>query len=237
LLALPNEKARDTLIHKIGQTILRCVPLHDLPVTNGTHSAFRYLPFESISSGSLGSSFSYLPPVPIPTPCHSTPSPYNISLFLISVFMNHLFLKLGNGAMSDSSEESEEEEEIGDGSLPGSRNWSFCSGTKKKSKKFSPPTNPYRSAEELEQYRRHFDLKSDQYEEDELRNISKIVPPNLNRQQIYEFFARRTKSIHGFRLIPCPDWSNSSGSSGREPFYIKDRNVCRYRNYFLINLN
>ncbi|XP_046441792.1 cytosolic carboxypeptidase 4-like isoform X2 [Daphnia pulex] len=195
LLALPNEKARDTLIHKIGQTILRCVPLHDLPVTNGTHSAFRYLPFESISSGSLG-----------------------------------------NGATSDSSEESEEEEEIGDGSLPGSRNWSFCSGTKKKSKKFSPPTNPYRSAEELEQYRRHFDLKSDQYEEDELRNISKIVPPNLNRQQIYEFFARRTKSIHGFRLIPCPDWSNSSGSSGREPFYIKDRNVCRSKLFKSLNM-
>nr|CAH0112957.1 unnamed protein product [Daphnia galeata] len=195
LLTLPNEKARDILIHKIGQTILRCVPLHDLPVTNGTYSAFRYLPFESISSGSSG-----------------------------------------NGASSDSSDESEEEEEVGEGSLPGSRNWSFCSGTKKKSKKFSPPTNPYRSAEELEQYRRHFDHKPNQYDEDELRDIIRTVPTNFNRQQIYEFFARRTKSIHGFRLIPCPDWSNSNGSSSKEPFYIKDRNVCRSKLFKTLNM-
>lgn len=151
--------------------------------------------------------------------------------FFTGFFYDHILklLKLGNGASSDSSDESEEEEEVGEGSLPGSRNWSFCSGTKKKSKKFSPPTNPYRSAEELEQYRRHFDHKPNQYDEDELREIIRTVPTNFNRQQIYEFFARRTKSIHGFRLIPCPDWSNSNGSSSKEPFYIKDRNVCRYK--------
>lgn len=45
LLTLPNEKSRDTVVHKVGQTILRCVPLRQIAgLTNG-RSAFSYSPF------------------------------------------------------------------------------------------------------------------------------------------------------------------------------------------------
>ncbi|XP_032793562.2 LOW QUALITY PROTEIN: cytosolic carboxypeptidase 4 [Daphnia magna] len=193
LLTIQNEKNRDTIIQKIGQTILRCVPLHDLLVARCTYSALSYVPFGSSALS-------------------------------------------GDATSSDSSEESEEEEETGKGSLTDSRTCSFTNGTKKKSKKFHPPTNPYRSAEELEQYRQHFDPIGEQDDKDELANASQSMESGWTRQQIYEFVARRTKSIHGFRLIPCPDWINAVGSLVEEPFFIKDRTVCRSKLFKSLNL-
>lgn len=46
LLTLQDENAHDTVVHKIGQTILRCVPFRDLFSLADTHSAFFYLPFQ-----------------------------------------------------------------------------------------------------------------------------------------------------------------------------------------------
>ncbi|XP_057364799.1 cytosolic carboxypeptidase 4-like isoform X2 [Daphnia carinata] len=192
LLMIQNEKNRDTIIYKIGQTILRCGPLHDLLVTGCKYSALSYSPFGSSALS-------------------------------------------GDTASSDSSEESEEEEETGKSSLPDSRTCSFTNGTKKKSKKCHPPLNPYRSAEELEQYRQHFD-STEQDNEDELTNASQSIGSGWTRQQIYEYFARRTKSIHGFRLIPCPDWINAVGNIAEEPFFIKDRTVCRSKLFKSLNL-
>lgn len=55
LLTLQNEKSRDSIVHKIGQTILRCIPLRDVYGISGVHSAFSYLPFAAfVELGSKG---------------------------------------------------------------------------------------------------------------------------------------------------------------------------------------
>lgn len=136
-----------------------------------------------------------------------------MSLFLLG---SHQVFFIGSVESSDSSEASDSEEEIQN-----------VLSIKKEKKKSLPalPVNPYRSVEELEQYRRHFTRLSN--DTDYLTNICQEIDENCSRSEIYEFFAQRTRSINGFRLIPCPDWINASGSSVKETFYLKDRVVCR----------
>lgn len=138
----------------------------------------------------------------------------------MSFFLSRAFIQNCTGSVesSDSSEASDSEDEIQN-----------VLSIKKQKKKTLPalPTNPYRSVEELEQYRRHFTWNSDESETDSLTNICQEINENSSRSEIYEFFAKKTRSIHRFRLIPCPDWINASGSSVKETFYLKDRVVCR----------
>lgn len=90
----------------------------------------------------------------------------------------------------------------------------------------SPPVHVYRTSEELKQYQRHFD--SDTTFKDELsRTCSDSIPLYWSRPQIYEYFARKVRAIHGFRLIPYPDWINATSNPQEEKFYVKDRRVCR----------
>ena len=51
VLAAPDDKSYDAVVHKIGQTILRCVPLQDLPGHTNWHSAFVYHPFVPVGDG------------------------------------------------------------------------------------------------------------------------------------------------------------------------------------------
>lgn len=124
-------------------------------------------------------------------------------------------LFIGDDGSSETSEDSDWEEG-NDGS------------DEKRKIKMEPPQNLFRSAEELEQYRRLFSLQLDEYEVDELDYISQYVIGNWCRQEIYEYFARKTRSIYGFSLIPYPDWINATGSIVDEPLHTKDKNVCRY---------
>ena len=84
MLTLPNEKTRDTVVHKIGQTILRCVPLHDLVGMADTHSVFLYLPFGPVIESESTSKF--------------TASAWIFLFFKLSPIAGH-------GVSSDSSED------------------------------------------------------------------------------------------------------------------------------------
>lgn len=86
------------------------------------------------------------------------------------------------------------------------------------------------------QYQRHLYDESDDNDDDELSQTIRSIPAAWDRQHIYEYFAQRTKAIHGFRLIPYPDWINASGSPLEEKFYIKDRAVCRYMDSLFFDL-
>lgn len=117
---------------------------------------------------------------------------------------------------SDSSDTSDSDEENGDLIM-----------SKKTKKAVHPPKNPYRSSDTLEQYRRHLDLSSNRCENDELASILRDVKEQWTRCEVYEFFARKTRSIHGLQLIACPDYLNASSNLLNEFFFVKDREVCR----------
>ena len=96
----------------------------------------------------------------------------------------------------------------------------------------NPPDNHHwPSLDELQEYCRHFECpRSSQVsggDDDQLSALMASIPAEWTRRQVYEYLARRTKSIYGFRLIPYPDLMNAAGSSAAEELHVKVREVCR----------
>lgn len=56
LLQISADKNCDALVHKIGQTILRCIPLRNLPGLTDAYSAYVYRSFGSLPGAREGHS-------------------------------------------------------------------------------------------------------------------------------------------------------------------------------------
>lgn len=106
--------------------------------------------------------------------------------------MNSFFLVVGHELLSDSSEDDSDSEQTTGKSSPFS---------KKKKNKNVPPINPHRSIEELEEYRRHFDLGTNQNEDDELKSIYEKVDANWTRSQTYGIYFKSLKDYKCISII------------------------------------
>lgn len=130
--------------------------------------------------------------------------------------MRPKFLVSAGAGSTDSSEESEDEDDGSD--------LSECSADDKPIRAYA---SFHRSPEELEQYRCIIEDSQESNEKDKLTMLLESASLGWSRTQVYEGLAQNTNSIHGFALIPCPDWANASGNYENEKLYIKDRRVCR----------